>query len=54
MTVLSTGSAKGCVQSSLINNLTHFLAKIIDEEFKNSVKLSKSHINNSFELKEKF
>ena len=38
---------------SLINSPTHFLAKVINEELKNSVKLPKSHINNSFELKEK-
>ena len=30
-----------------------FLAKFVNEELKNSVKLPKSHINNSFELKEK-
>ena len=39
---------------SSINSPTRFLAKVINEELKNSVKLPKSHINNSFELKEKF
>ena len=38
---------------SSINSPTHVLAKVINEELKNIVKLPKLHINNSFELKEK-
>ena len=39
---------------SLINSPTHFLAKTIYKEIQFSVKPPKSHINNSFELKQKF
>ena len=38
---------------SLINSPTHFLAKTIYKEIQFSVKPPKSHINNSFELKQK-
>ena len=38
---------------SLINSPTHFLAKIIYHELKEIIKVSNSHINNSFELKSK-
>ena len=38
---------------SLINSFTHFLAKVINAELKNGFKLSKWHIYNSFELKDR-
>ena len=38
---------------SSINSPTHFSAKVINEQLKNSVKLPKSYITNSFELEEK-
>ena len=38
---------------SLVNSPTHLLAKIIYNELKESIKLPESHINNSFELKDK-
>ena len=38
---------------SLINSPTHFLAKIIYNEIKHSIKIPASHINNSLHLKQK-
>ena len=38
---------------STVNSPIHFLAKILNNELKNFIKKPKSHINNSFELKEK-
>ena len=38
---------------SLVNSPTHLLTKIIYNELKASIKLPESHINNSFELKDK-
>ena len=38
---------------SLVNSPTHFLAKIIYNEIKSSIKIPESHIDNSFHLKQK-
>ena len=38
---------------SLINSPTHFLAKILYDELKDSIKVPKSHLNDSLDLKRK-
>ena len=42
-----------CPIISLINSLTHFLAKILYDELKDSIKVPKSHLNDSLDLKTK-